>query len=481
VVSNGAAPPKETDVSDGSASEGTQGSSPLRGRVVRSGLWTLIGYSTATVIRFAANLLITRLLAPEAFGIVAIANVILMGLAMFTELGLRENIIQSRRGDEERYLNTVWTIQILRNVILFSASALMGGAVWVAQVFHLFAANSTYANPELPLIIVVLSTNILISGFESTRVGVALRKMDTMRVTFANLGTQLFYTFAMLLTAWLTHSVWALVIAVVASSIATVVMSYTVYRGIPNRLAWDREAVREVFHFGKWLFLSTILGVLATSGDRVLLGGLISAKEMGLYATATMLMSVLVDILGKLGNGTVYPALSEVHRRDPEAAKKKYYQFRAYFDATTLFLAGLVMAAGQFAVDVLYDGRYHQAGVFVSLLAVSLLEFRFGVLGTYFMAIGRPKNMLPTTIIRLVTIWLGIPVAFHFFGVNGAVLVVGLSSVVTMPMSLYQAHRAGVLRWSREVLFLPMIVVGYGAGLLLDWAGRPVLNWILGR
>src|SRR5262245_13235865 len=97
----------------------------LKGRVLAAGIWSFSGYGVSLAIRLVSNLIMTRLLAPEMFGVMAIASTVIVGLSMFSDLGLRQNIVQSRRGHEPVYLNTVWAIQIIRGIAIFSISLLV--------------------------------------------------------------------------------------------------------------------------------------------------------------------------------------------------------------------------------------------------------------------------------------------------------------------------------------------------------------------
>src|SRR4051812_39078328 len=86
----------------------------LRTRIFNAGGWTIGGLALGHLIRLGTNLLMTRLLVPEAFGIMAIAALIMYGLALFSDLGLRQNIVQSARGNDVAFLNTAWMVQIMR-------------------------------------------------------------------------------------------------------------------------------------------------------------------------------------------------------------------------------------------------------------------------------------------------------------------------------------------------------------------------------
>jgi len=91
----------------------------LRQRVIRAGLWSLAGFGLNYLIRFGSNLLMTRLLMPEMFGLMSIATTVMIGLTMFSDVGLKQFIVQHSRGNESAYLNTAWIVQILRGVLLW--------------------------------------------------------------------------------------------------------------------------------------------------------------------------------------------------------------------------------------------------------------------------------------------------------------------------------------------------------------------------
>src|ERR1700691_1997111 len=97
----------------------------LKRRVFSAGAWSLAGYALSFVIRLGSNLVMTRLLVPSMFGVVAIAQLVIVGLSLFSDVGIKPSVIQSKRGSEPDFLNTVWTTQILRGFILWFASLLI--------------------------------------------------------------------------------------------------------------------------------------------------------------------------------------------------------------------------------------------------------------------------------------------------------------------------------------------------------------------
>src|SRR4051812_41897488 len=90
----------------------------LKRRIFTAGGWTVAGYALSQTSRFGSHLFMTRLLVPEMFGVMTIAIMVMVGLAMFSDLGLKQNIVQSKRGDEATYLDTAWIFQIMRGLAL---------------------------------------------------------------------------------------------------------------------------------------------------------------------------------------------------------------------------------------------------------------------------------------------------------------------------------------------------------------------------
>lgn len=163
----------------------------LKKRVLLASGWTVIGYGLSQVIRFGSNLLMTRLLVPELFGVMAIAYMIMYGLALFSDVGLRQSIVQSKRGNSATFLNTAWTIQILRGILIWVLALVT--SLFIAYVTQLGAApqNSVYANQSLPYVIAILSVSALISGFESTKLHEASRGLLLNRITQIEIASQL--------------------------------------------------------------------------------------------------------------------------------------------------------------------------------------------------------------------------------------------------------------------------------------------------
>src|SRR6056297_1850851 len=91
----------------------------LRARAMRGSMLTIVSFGGQNVLRLGSNLVLTRILFPEAFGLMALVQVFIVGLQMFSDVGIQTSVIRSKRGDDPASLHTAWTFQVLRGVLLW--------------------------------------------------------------------------------------------------------------------------------------------------------------------------------------------------------------------------------------------------------------------------------------------------------------------------------------------------------------------------
>lgn len=440
----------------------------LRHRVFRAGAWTLAGHVFSQILRLGSNLIMTRLLVPEMFGIMALASVLLVGLQLLSDMGLRQNIVQSPRGHDPVFLNTVWTIQILRGMFIWVVALGVAFALYLLGLAQWLPATSVYAEPVLPSIIAILAFNAFIGGFESTKLATASRNLVLGKLTQIELISQALGIAFMVAWAFVDRSVWALVAGSLFTSLLRVILGNTLLPGERNKWHWDSSVFYEVLNFGKWIFLTSILGFLAANGDRLILGGLTDAKTLGMYSIAFFMVGALREVFSKLIGNVTFPALSEVARERPEMLKQIYYKFRHPLDIATLLTTGILFFSGHFLIHILYDQRYFPAGDMLEILCIALFEVRFTVAGQCFMALGRPKLLIPIIGIQVLALYGLMPVAFALYGLNGALWIAGGSVLFTLPMTLYLKIKLDLFDAKQELRALPWLVYGLALGWVVN-------------
>ncbi len=436
----------------------------IKKRVLQSAAWTLLGFSGAQVLRLAANLIMTRMLDPSMFGVMAIVTTIMVGVSLFTDLGFRENIIQSKRGDEPDFLNTVWTLQVLRGLLLWGLSILAGIAIWLAQNLAFVQSHSAYADPRLPWVIPFTSISLVFMAFEPTWTTTSIRKLEQAKLTMIELGSQL--GGLLLGLGWIVvdKSIWALAFISVGASVVRIVMVYRLMDGPRNHWHLEPQAIHEVLHFGKWLFLTSITGFLFMNGDRLLLGGLVSAHELGIYTVAYFMMNALGEVARKLYSNVAFPAISETIRHAPDTTYRVYYKFRSIFDSVLLLATGMLYESSSLLINFLYDSRYVAAGHMLKILSLSVIGLRYSIVDQCLIAFGKPKLLLYLIILRTITLLTCIPWAYHVYGMDGVLWAIVVSNIVSVPLALLYMRQFGLFSLRYEMLTLAPLPIGMAIG-----------------
>jgi O-antigen/teichoic acid export membrane protein len=444
----------------------------LRQRVLRAGGWIVGGYAMSQALRLASNLVMTRLLVPEMFGIMAIATMVMVMLTLLSDIGLRQSIVQSRRGEDPVFLDTAWVLQITRGCLLWLAALGISLVLYLGRENGWFPPGSTYAAPVLPAVVAVTAFSAVLLGFQSTRVALAHRGLDQKRPVQIELASQLLALAVMVPLALWTRSIWAMVAGGLVASAATAALSHAWMSGHANRLRWDRTCLAELLHFGKWIFASSALYVLAVCGDRLLLGAFVDAPTLGMYAIALLLVGAVEGGVSRLFQAVSLPALSEIARSDPGRLRETYYRLRVPVDLLLLFLAGMLFAAGQRVIDLLYDPRYAAAGGMLEVLALSFLALRYGVANQIYVALGTPHRQTILHAVRFVSLYALVPPLLWLAGTRAAVWGIALHGLATLPLVFAFNARLGLNDLRREVAVLAALPLGYACGLGVELALR---------
>jgi O-antigen/teichoic acid export membrane protein len=445
----------------------------LKQRVMRAGAWTMGGHIGGQALRLASSLIMTRLLVPEMFGVMTIAFVFMTGLIMLSDVGLSQNIIQSSRGGDQAFLQTAWTVQILRSIAICAVAMTCALAIHFAAA--LMPAGSAYADPALPAVLAVLSLTALITGLESNRLALARRNLEQSRLVRIDLICTVVSILVMVAWALVDRSIWALVAGAIASTSTRTALSHLALPGPNDRFGWDRSSLIEIRQFGQWILLSSLLGFFVIQGDRILLGALVDAETFGIYSVAATMVGALDLLINKLVSDIALPALSEIARNRRDDLRSAFYRFHLTIGGAALFAAGALFSSGPVWIDILYDDRYLAAGWMLGIIAVTFATTPSRIATQCFLALGKSRPIGVLTLVRLPALYLLTPLAFHSFGAVGALWAIAASALTCVPITWWFQARAELLDVRKEaVIWLALPVgwlVGFAISTLHAWLG----------
>lgn len=405
----------------------------LRAKIWRSSFLSVGGFGFSQIIRLASNLLLTRLLYPEAFGMMALITVFLMGLAMFSDTGTTPAILQSKRGDDPNFLNTAWTIQVIR-----------GFCLWIIACILAWPMAAIYNEPQLLEFLPVAALSLVIAGFDPTKMDTANRHLMLGRVTILDMITQLSGVLFAIVAAWLTGSLWSLVLSGLVGAIVQLYINTRFLPGPNNRFHWEKEAASELINFGKWIFLSTIAGFLFTQGDKLIIGKYLILYEFGIYNIGFFLASFPL-MLGMMVTSKI---LIPIYRTKPPSESRENFlklrKMRTFVTAALLLMIGTFGALGTWLVDIMYDPRYAAAGPIVVMIAV--MQIPHIVVLTYdqaALAMGDSKRFFVLAASRAVITLLSLYIGLEIAGLLGGILARGVSVLIFYPIVIWLARKSG--------------------------------------
>ena len=437
-----------------------------RKKVLTASLWVIGAFGLGQVLRLGGNLVVTRLLEPEMFGIMAIVFVVMHGLAMFSDVGLWSFIVRHKSGTQTHILDTVWTMQVIRGWVIFTLIVLF---VLLFQQFKpAFGIDPTsvYGYDQLPILLIVVGFSAVINCYKTMAPAVQSKELNRAKLESITLASQFLGITVMLLWAWLVPTIWALVVAGLISSITSIVLIYKVFP-IRNHFSWDKNVAKEVFHFGKWIFLASILTFLAQQGDKLFFGAHISAAQLGVYSIAFMLASTLTAVTQQLVSKVLFPVFSRAVNSEEGVLKEIYYDARLKLDAAVYLSAGGLLAVAPTLIGFLYDERYIEAGWMLQILTVSIIGMAISDISQECLsAIGQTKIRMQVMVVRSIGLLISLPLFFNLYGFHGAVWAVALNVWLGIPVIYWVLNQKNLFSWLFEIRMMPLAVLGYGLGSL---------------
>ena len=449
----------------------TQEASDIRHRKLEKqaakGTVYIVGYfGISLALRMVSSVVLTRLLSPAYFGLMTLLTTVLVGLNLFSHIGLADSIIQSPRGDEPVFLNTTWTLQALRGI-----------GLWVLTILLAWPVARFYHEPRMIVLFPVLGFGCVIAGFASTSLLNLARHLGVGKTSMLELVGQAVYFVVTLIWALLDPSLWALVGGRIAAELARTVISFFILPELRPRFALDKECVHSLLHFGKWILIGTALTFLATQSDRLILGKLISIEALGVYGVAFALSDMPRQIIGMFCMRVGFPFIARFAQQPRHEYRSIFLKYRLPVLAVGGLGLVLVVCTGDQLVLHLYDHRYRAAAWMVGMLAVGLWHtILHSTLSPAILALSKAHYNAVANLAYCISLFTLIPLGFHYYGILGAVVAVAVGDLPVYFVVLYAAYRQRVGTLLQDALMTVAFVMTLAGALALRAAlgfGQP--------
>lgn len=401
----------------------------LKARALKGGIWLGAGGAIEQALRLVRNMILTRILLPEVFGLMAIILAVTAALESFTQVGIKEAIIQNPYAEDETYLNGAWWLSFGRSIGLFVLGVV--GSLWIVDFYHIQQDLFTL---QVSFLV------ILFNGAISARAYIALKKMEYKKWVYIYSGGGIIGIFVSIILSFLFHNVLVLVIGFIVEAGARCVISFIICPFIP-RFRFKEEHLKALYAYARGIFGLPILYFVYAQAAIFVMGKLLNQGEIGLYSMASSLAAAPAMLVTNLMNQILMPAFS-ARQDDKDWLNQntlKSTKLFVFLGIPACFFAALY---AQDILSVIYGPQYAAAAVpFALLFSTTLLAtFSIPIVNVY-LSVGQPRLHRLFSAIRAVVIVLLIYPGIKWFGMVGAAVVGLLATAISYIFQVARMHK----------------------------------------
>lgn len=438
----------------------------VSGDAARAMRWRLAQLAGVQGIYFLRLLILAKLLAPDAFGLLAIAMIAISVLMRVSDVGMIPALVQ-RREITTMEQDAAWTVGLMRAG--FVALALVVAAPFIARLFNEAAAVA---------IIQALALRPLIDAGASIGVARLTRELRFRPLALIQLSGAL----ADLLTAVATApalGVWALVAGALAGSAVMAVASYVFAPHRPRiNFAW--KTVAPLIHFGRWVLLAGMATLAGTLVTQLAVSRALGATALGLYFLALKVAFLPVDAAGAVVGSVAMPMFARMHG-DAQATARSFAMLLSGLGLVLIPAYALLIALAPLFEQALGTRWLGTAPIIRILSLAGVAAILADLLGPLLLGQGRAARVFLLEIVQAgVTIALLWP-ALALFQVEGAALACLAGNVAALLLAAVWTRRLlpGVLRALHRRLLAALLAAAAAAGgatlSASPWSGMAAL------
>lgn len=385
-----------------------------------------------------------------------IVTLVFTAFGMFSDVGVRNAIIVKKGTIEEGYLDTAWTMLVVRGWLLCGLGLLL------AQPISHF-----YEEPILAGLVVLASFAPAIQGWASPEPILYEKRVALARVVTWGLISQTASTAFILVALAIKPSIWILAANGVVAASVSVALSYWMFRGHSPRLRWSQPVVREIFGFGKWVILGTALTFLARQGDALIVSTYLTASQLGVFSIAMSFAKLVELLIEKLSWSLLFPIYSELRNHEVSRLYSQLTRIKLILWAICLPFILMFGVFGREFVSFLYDPRYHEAGWMLELLALGSVFFAVGgAIINIPLSFGDSKRHMWLQFFRFVSLIGCLFVGASQAGIVGLLVGIVVAQVAFYPILMAATHKFGIRGYGSDITFMVLM----SAVLVMVWS-----------
>ena len=415
---------------------------------IRGGGFTLLGQGMRAALQIVTVVVLSRLLGPDDFGLIAMVLVVVAAGEILRDFGLFPAAVQAERITQQQKTNLFWintAIGVTFGLLLIVLAPFIARGLSDSRLADLF--------PYLALVFVA-------NGLQAQHQAELVRGLRIRANVMCEVGAQVAGMAAAVALAVGGFGVWALVAQPIVVSVSTGIARVLASRwcpGLPRRT----PGMMSFFLFGRNLSLAQLTSYAASNVDTIVIGATLGAGPLGVYSRAYQIFSLPVNqALVPLTN-VALPVLSRAARHE----RKRASTFeRAHYVVALPMVCGFICLAvlAQPTVDLLLGEQWTDSGPILAAFAVGGAFQALSFVGYWvFLALGATGALLRYNLItkplHAALIIVAVP-----HGINAVAWAYATALFVAWPICAVATARVGGLP-ARRTLALGAVALLCGA------------------
>ena len=353
-------------------------SSALKKSVIKGSFFLFGGNVAENGLRFLRNMILTRMIAPNEFGVIAILLAINQLFNSLTQIGIKEAIIQNEKGGTKAFLDAAFWLSTIRGVCLFV------GAVLAAPLIAGF-----YQKPYITHLLQIAFLDLLFSSINSVRAFAAMKEMKYLRYVIYTFGGNGIGIIVTIVLGVIYRNVNALVMGFVAESVARLILSYVLFPYFPS-LKIDHDSKTALLKYAQSMLGLPIFFFLYARIDVFVLGKLTTDYQLGIFSMVQTLAFTPIVFYDGMSGQILMPVFSK-NAGDIDKLRSVYLKFVTLSSRITL---PILVLLGIFSTELLrlFYGEKYVGGSYLLILFIIVVGLRIigGLAGNLFFATNKP-------------------------------------------------------------------------------------------
>lgn len=386
----------------------------LRQKAAKGILWSVIQKWGREAISVLILMVLTRLLGPEAFGLVALAVIFTDFVEIFLDQGFSAAIVQ-RANLEQEHLDTAFWISVLTGILLTVGSIAASG--WVATFFQ---------EPRLASVLSWLSITFIFGALSSTQMAILQRKLAFKNLAARSMTAKAVGGIVGVSLALAGFGVWSLVAQKLAANLAAIIVLWRTSDWRPG-FNLSKKHFKELFSFGVSVAGNNILTELVRHSDDFLIGYFLGTTLLGYYTIGYRLLLVIMRLVTGIINAVAFPTFARL-QQNPERMLRAFYNVTQY---TSLLAFPVFIGLGILApelIPALFGEKWGPSIPVMQVLALfGILQSVLAFNGSVMRASGKPSWQFSIMLLNAVCSVIGFSLAVHWgiVAVAASLVIVG--------------------------------------------------------